>query len=408
MDLANGKRKIFYISTFIPKGKRTEILSNQKIFDNNSGDVLSFSIFKGLASHLKNELRCINIAPVGPFPKCNKEYKFKGYDEIIDDVEITSISFSTIFLYQHHSIYRNLLLYLKGVIDPKCNTTFIVYSILEPALHVLSKLKDEGYKIKIITIVPDFWDDMLSRRTIRNHLKKFMLGDISKYYRYCDAFILLTDEMKDKIPVQRPYRVIEGMYDSNERRPKPYLKKSNVKTIFYSGMIHEKFGIKDLVDAFRKINNPNIRLRICGSGDYASQLRELEKSDNRITYLGLLSREDVLNEQYNANVLVNPRKAEGEFTKYSFPSKTIEYLASGTPTLIHKLPGIPNEYYRHCLVFKSEEQDDIIAGLLNAVNLTNEDAYNMGLDAQQFINKEKNAFVQCKKIIELINIINNA
>ena len=38
---------------------------------------------------------------------------------------------------------------------------------------------------------------------------------------------------------------------------------------------------------------------------------------------------------------VNPRQNNEEFTKYSFPSKTMEYLASGVPVVAYKLDGIP-------------------------------------------------------------------
>ena len=41
---------------------------------------------------------------------------------------------------------------------------------------------------------------------------------------------------------------------------------------------------------------------------------------------------------------MNPRSADAEYTKYSFPSKTIEYLATGVPVVMNRLPGIPEEY----------------------------------------------------------------
>ena len=63
----------------------------------------------------------------------------------------------------------------------------------------------------------------------------------------------------------------------------------------------------------------------------------------RIEFLGMLPRTDVLELQSKATILVNPRQPVGDFTKYSFPSKTIEYMASGTPLLMYKLPGIPEE-----------------------------------------------------------------
>lgn len=405
MDSASGEHKIYYISTFLPKGIRNEILANLKIFDNNSGDVLSYSIFKGLSSLKLNNFRCINIAPVGPYPTVNIKRHFKRYSEFNDNVEIVSIPFSTILIYQHYSIYLNLYSYLKKELNPNEENRIILYSLLEPALHAVSRLKKESYKIKLVTIIPDFWDDVLSRQSLRNSLKKLLVGNVSKYYSICDGFVLLTEQMNEKIPVVRPYTVVEGMYDTNERRPSPSKKESGIKTIFYSGMIHEKFGIKSLVEAFSAIESPNLRLRICGSGDYENQLKELEKTDSRITYLGLLSREDVINEQYNAHLLVNPRTSQGEFTKYSFPSKTIEYLVSGTPTIIHRLPGIPEEYFKHCFVFKSDKKQDIITGLIEALSISEEEAYRMGRDSQDFIIKEKNAKAQCKKIIDLVNHI---
>lgn len=39
----------------------------------------------------------------------------------------------------------------------------------------------------------------------------------------------------------------------------------------------------------------------------------------------------VLKAQSESEILVNPRNDNNEFTKYSFPSKVIEYLGSGTP-----------------------------------------------------------------------------
>ena len=43
-------------------------------------------------------------------------------------------------------------------------------------------------------------------------------------------------------------------------------------------------------------------------------------------------------------VLVNPRPNNEEYTKYSFPSKDIEYLSSGKPTVAFLLDGMPKCY----------------------------------------------------------------
>ena len=46
----------------------------------------------------------------------------------------------------------------------------------------------------------------------------------------------------------------------------------------------------------------------------------------------------------NADLLVSPRLPDDFTTRYTFPSKVLEYITSGTPVLSNKLPGIPVEY----------------------------------------------------------------
>ena len=60
-----------------------------------------------------------------------------------------------------------------------------------------------------------------------------------------------------------------------------------------------------------------------------SLLKKLQK-DKRIIYWGVVEQKHVFEMQQQATLLVNPRKGHEEYTKYSFPSKTMEYMASGT------------------------------------------------------------------------------
>ena len=40
-------------------------------------------------------------------------------------------------------------------------------------------------------------------------------------------------------------------------------------------------------------------------------------------------------------------------SKYFFPSKMMDYLASGTPTISTKLKGIPEEYFNYCFTIEN-------------------------------------------------------
>ena len=119
---------------------------------------------------------------------------------------------------------------------------------------------------------------------------------------------------------------------------------SNYQTIVYTGTLNSKYGIKNLVNAFELIEDSNIRLILCGSGDSEDYIKKMQNEDKRIIYKGNIDRQEALMIQRKATVLVNPRQNNEEFTKYSFPSKIMEYMLSGVPVVLYKLDGIPDEY----------------------------------------------------------------
>ena len=161
----------------------------------------------------------------------------------------------------------------------------------------------------------------------------------------------------------------------------------------------------NLVSAFMRIRNNDVKLYICGEGDAKEEILELSKLDERIVYKGLVAREEALALQRNAILLVNPRTAEGDYTKYSFPSKIMEYLASGVPTLMYHLPGIPSEYYEYCYTIDKDGIDYLASAIENILNLSEEQRNLKGQSARHFILTKKNPKVQAQKIIDLVECL---
>ena len=106
--------------------------------------------------------------------------------------------------------------------------------------------------------------------------------------------------------------------------------------------------------------------------------------------------------QREVSLLVNPRQNTEAFTKYSFPSKTMEYLASGTPVLMYKLDGIPDEYDTYLHYVAGNTVDDLTAAIADIMNTDSLVLEENALRAQQFIMSQKNAVVQAKKILTLL------
>ena len=104
--------------------------------------------------------------------------------------------------------------------------------------------------------------------------------------------------------------------------------------------MNTKFGIKNLVDAFSLIESNNYRLVLCGTGDAEDYIKEKIATDERIIFVGQVTVEIAREWMQKADILVNPRQNDEEYTKYSFPSKTLEYMLAAKPISNPVIPSL--------------------------------------------------------------------
>ena len=87
--------------------------------------------------------------------------------------------------------------------------------------------------------------------------------------------------------------------------------------------------------------------------NYEKTVKEYYANSDRTE--GMLSHEETYRLQRKSLLLINPRKNEGEYTKYSFPSKNAEYMFSSIPTAFYKLDGVSDYYSDY--VFKLDDYE---------------------------------------------------
>jgi glycosyltransferase involved in cell wall biosynthesis len=120
--------------------------------------------------------------------------------------------------------------------------------------------------------------------------------------------------------------------------------------------------------------------------------------------MGNIPREEVLSLQKKAMLLVNPRKPSVGLTRYSFPSKTMEYMASGTPMLGYALEGIPEEYYNHMFIPKDLSVDAMTNAINETLSKTPEELRQFGSLAKEFIRNNKESQHQVAKVIRFLTL----
>lgn len=222
-------------------------------------------------------------------------------------------------------------------------------------------------------------------------------------FRNYDKFVFLTEAMNIVNEHHRPYIVMEGMSDGTMVDYNKSFEHKEVRTIMYAGGLHERYGLKKLTEAFMMLPQKNIRLKLFGTGPFVDELeKKYCKKDKRVMYMGVVPNKEVVEAELEASLLVNPRPTHEEFTKYSFPSKNIEYMASGTPLLTTKLPGMPKEYYPYVFLIEDETTEGYSKSLAEALNKTDEELFEYGAKAKGFVLDKKNSCEQARRVIKLI------
>lgn len=214
-----------------------------------------------------------------------------------------------------------------------------------------------------------------------------------------DYYIFLTQHMNEIINKKnKPYIIIDGVCDSIDNSVRDKYEKF---VLLYAGGLYEKYGVKNLVDAVLKFENDDIELHIYGSGDMEEYLKGL--NDSKIKYYGVVKNNIILEEEYKSILLVNPRFTNQDYTKYSFPSKNMEYMASGTAVLTTQLQGIPNEYFMYYYTFENESIDGMYNTINKLLQMDRDLLIKKGHDAKEYVIKYKNKIVQSKKIIDMLD-----
>lgn len=219
-----------------------------------------------------------------------------------------------------------------------------------------------------------------------------------------DSYVLLTRDMDLLINRRRvPSVVIEGQVDINmENRSNELSSKHPERVCLYAGALDRRYGVAALVEGFLRADTSNCELHLYGRGDYEDELIDISQTESRIKFLGQVPNDRVVEEQIRATLLVNPRPTTEAFTRYSFPSKNMEYIASGTPLLTTLLPGMPAEYLPHVYLLRDESTEGIAEAFEELLALDPKELHRKGNDAKEFALGQKNNVIQARRVVELI------
>lgn len=286
-------------------------------------------------------------------------------------------------------------------------TKCIICDVLNVSASSGALLASKINRVTSLGVVTDIFNLMVNNN---NNLTKKIIYKLANiihdiYITSFNKYVILTQQMNEVVnPKGKPYIVVEGICDVQilNSCDNKDIEKDIPCTVLYAGGLYEKYGLKKLVDAFLLANIPNAKLVIYGDGPYVSQLKEISDRALNVEYRGVKPNSEVVQAELRATILVNPRPTSEEFTKYSFPSKNMEYMATGTPVLTTRLPGMPVDYYPYVYIIDEESLDGYASALKQTMMLSQDDLMHYGKKAKDFVLKEKNNKKQTERILKLI------
>lgn len=399
--------EILFIGGLFTKSRKEEILNNSKSAIQNAANKLQWLYVKGIDKNTQNGLTVLNATFIGTYPKYYKKFLIKKKIEKNNSIKIYDVGFINLPLLVGISKYYNMKRYLKkwnNNIEQGKRKIVIAYGFFEENIRLLNyikKLDSEVITCLIILDLPEYMSQYKPNSKYHNMINNYINHLFEKSKNKIDCYALITDAIKRKLRIKNTCITIEGMVDEEANVSKAAKKEKKDFVFMYSGGLSLEYGTEELIDSFLSIKNKDFKLWICGDGPMTKFVTMSAQKDSRISYYGLVDQEKCVKMQQEADCLVNPR-LESAMTRYSFPSKMLEYFISGKPIIARMLEGFPKDYSD--LFISYSNRKELKGCMLEVYN--NYDKYaGLGERAQDYVLKNKNNKIQTKKLIETLKSI---
>lgn len=405
----NKKIEIIYVSSLCSTKKYYELFDELKA-------KLGLQIQKYhrllAMGFVKNNIEVVAVSAIPIIRKLTDKLYYRKSSEVTDNINYIYLPFVSLPILRHLFLFISCFITIVKICHNNKNNVVILCDALDISISMGGLLAGKimhKRSICIVTDAPAFLVNNSKQKITLIKKIEFKLIAIlnTLIINKFNAYVFLTNQMNKLINNrEKPYIVLEGHVDIQmEDVINDINKKYDKKICMYAGSLKKVYGIKMLTEAFIKANVADSELHIYGSGNFEDELIKICEKHSNIKFFGTFPNDYIVKEEMKATLLINPRPSNEEYTKYSFPSKNMEYMVSGTPLLTTKLFGMPAEYFDYIYLLEEETVDGLSAKLIQLLNKPKEELHQKGLKAKMFVLNYKNNVVQAKKIINMIKII---
>jgi len=402
-----GALRIAFVGTAI-----SEKLCEQEPACSSAGNKFQLSLIMGLEKALGQSLHVISVWPVSMYPRSRMIFSPCQTCQVGTLTTARLVPFLNLPVLKQVSmmlsIFSHLVVWLWR--ERKSDKRVVlVYNVFTPfSLAVLGATALLGGRpVAVVADLPhDIYDFKGGICGLLQRIDFFIQTHVIKRFA---ALIPLTHHIAQDFAPGRSALVVEGGIDKVEVKQigRHSIQSTSAlpiveKIILYSGALNDLNGIDLLIQAFQFLSESEFCLHIFGRGPLEPLVREAAAQDKRIFYGGVLPNAEIKLRQAQATCLVNPRPSYRKVTHYTFPSKLLEYLVSGCPTITTALPGIPEEYYPYVYLLRDETPEGLAQIIQDVCSKDPAELEQFGQRAREFVLHNKNWTLQGQRIYEYI------
>ena len=395
--------QVFYFSTALSDAIYDEVVQQCKRFKPTySGVGFDRNVAVGLSELA--DVAGLSLFPIPSYPKYKHLWQeARNYEEGRFRCRVPGML--SLPIVKELCFAFNAFRYVKKMRKAKEKQVVLVSGLYRSLLRPASWLK-KRFGMSVVAVVPDLPELMITYRKDYSGMRAILnMMDMkcSLHFRKCvDGFVELSRYMNPYVNADgKPFVIMDGLCNLSVLDGIEATQMPEGRFVLYAGKVSTTFGVDKLVAAFLKADVRDCSLVICGDGDYTPELRAISEKNSNIKFLGLQSHEYVVGLEKGATLLVDPRPSGTEIAKMSFPSKIIEYMASGTPVLVTNIPSFGEEYREHQYRIEDESIEGLAASLKVVLALPSKELKAKGVAAREFILENKTIKHQCEKVLNL-------
>lgn len=384
MGLKNKDLSILFLGTLVPDIKE---FHNPAFV--RSGNMVQEGIVEGFyRQNIKT--RVISSQAIPTYPLYKKIFFKKKRIKNYKDIDLTIMpKFNILFLRELFTdIYVFFSILLWAYKNRNFKRTILVYNIYSPSIP-LTYFVGKITKSKVVSIIYDIGmpPKTLKLGFIRRSIYYVFEFLAKLFIPQLDGRIVITEAIAEKYAPNMHYLLLDGGISNNivNRLFPLELKDDQSDTVFLcSGSLWTGNGVDLLLDTLKINPNPNIKVYFAGRGDREDIIKMAEKQDSRIVYKGMLDLDELFELYRKSDILLNLRVIPNEEGKYWFPSKFLEYLAIGKPTISTSAVHIQKEYGHLCIILENISPQSLSDLINEVIKMPIEEKFKIGKMARRF------------------------